>query len=205
MNKKKYTTIVFDLGNVLLPFHHKMWIENYNKIEIGLGEKYHQKYLENYLIHRDYEAGKITDEEFISINLDWLDNKVTTQQFCEIYSNIFTKNENVIKLLPILKEKFKLVLLSNTSGIHKKFGWENNDFLKYFDKLILSHEVGAVKPEEKIYKAVENFTGESVESHIFIDDILDYIIAAKNLGWDGIQFIGYENLVEEFNKREILF
>ncbi|MFZ1291875.1 MAG: HAD-IA family hydrolase [Melioribacteraceae bacterium] len=205
MNKKKYTTIVFDLGNVLLPFHHKMWIENYNKIEIGLGEKYHQKYLENYLIHRDYEAGKITDEEFISINLDWLDNKVTTQQFCEIYSNIFTKNENVIKLLPILKEKFKLVLLSNTSGIHKKFGWENNDFLKYFDKLFLSHEVGAVKPEEKIYKAVENFTGESVESHIFIDDILDYIIAAKNLGWDGIQFIGYENLVEEFNKREILF
>ena len=100
--------------------------------------------------------------------------------------------------------KYKLILLSNTSGIHQKYGWEKYSFIKNFDKLILSHEVGAVKPEEKIYKAVEEFTLEKSETHIFIDDILDYVNAAKTLGWDGIQFVGYENLENEFKLRNIL-
>ncbi len=204
MKNIDYSVIVFDLGNVLLPFHHDVWIEKYNSIYSGLGDKYYKKYLENYFIHRNYEAGKIKDDEFVSTNLNWLENKVSAEQFCEIYSKIFTVNQNVVELLPILKEKYKLVLLSNTSGIHKKYGWEENSFLEYFDKLILSNEIGAVKPEEKIYKAVENFTEEPPEKHIFIDDILEYVNAAKKLGWDGIHFVGYENLVKEFKLRNIL-
>ncbi|MCB9207193.1 MAG: HAD-IA family hydrolase [Ignavibacteriales bacterium] len=204
MMRRTYTTIVFDLGNVLIPFSHNLWIENFNKISEGIGDKFYQKFKDNYNIHRDYESGKISDEEIIEIGLDWLEHKVTREQFLEIYANIFTFNQNVIDLLPILKRKYKLVLLSNTSGIHQKYGWEKYSFIKNFDKLILSHEVGAVKPEEKIYKAVEEFTLEKSETHIFIDDILDYVNAAKTLGWDGIQFVGYENLENEFKLRNIL-
>ena len=73
-----------------------------------------------------------------------------------------------------------------------------------FDKLILSHEVGAVKPENKIYKAVEHFTEEKPDSHIFIDDILEYVEKAKSLGWDGIQFKDYDDLIKHFRARNIL-
>ncbi len=205
MKKRKFTTIVFDLGNVLIPFHHNLWIKNFNKIENGLGDKYYKFFNENYDVHRNYESGKLSDKEFIEKSLNWLDNKVNEQLFVEIFSNIFTLNEDVIELLSKLKKNYKLVLLSNTSNIHKVYGWEKYPFIKNFDKLILSHEVKAVKPEKEIYQAVENFTQEKPESHIFIDDILEYVEAAKNLGWDGIQFKGYENLVEEFKKREIRF
>jgi len=203
MSIRKYSTIVFDLGNVLIPFDHNLWVQNFNEIELGLGDKYYRKYIDNYQIHRDYESGKLTDLEFISINLEWLDYKVNERKFIKIFSDIFTVNNNVIELFPILKQKYKLVLLSNTSNIHKKYGWEQYSFLEYFDKLILSHKIGAVKPEEKIYKAVEQFTKEEPGTHIFIDDVLDYVNGAKNLGWDGIQFIGYENLLQEFKKRKI--
>jgi putative hydrolase of the HAD superfamily len=199
-----YTTIVFDLGNVLIPFDHSLWVKNFNKISEGIGDKFYQKFKENYNIHRDYESGKISDEELLEIGLSWLDNKVSKEQFLDIFSNIFTFNKNVIDLLPKLKQKYKLVLLSNTSGIHKKYGWEKYSFIENFDKLILSHEVGAVKPEEKIYRAVENYTKEKSETHIFIDDILEYVIGAKKIGWDGIQFVGYDNLVNEFKLRNIL-
>ncbi len=204
MSKRKYTTIVFDLGNVLIPFDHSLWVKNFNKIEFGLGDKYFQKYVDNYSIHRNYESGKISDDEFISINLDWLENRVEKEMFLEVFSNIFTINQNVIELLPVLKEKYKLVLLSNTSNIHKKYGWGQYPFIKNFDKLILSHKVKSVKPEEKIYRAAESFTKEPSDTHIFIDDILEYVNAAKGLGWDGIQFVGYGNLVEEFKIRGIL-
>ena len=202
--KFNYSTIVFDLGNVLIPFDHGRWVTNFNKIQTGLGDKMFNRLKENHTLQMEYESGKLSDSEFIKICLDWLGNGVTADQFCDLFSDIFTFNQHVIDLLPKLKKSYKLVLLSNTSNIHKSYAWGKYPFLNNFDKLILSHEVGAVKPEEKIYKAVEDFTGGPPNTHIFIDDIRDYIIAAKNLGWDGIHFIGYENLVEEFKVRGIL-
>ncbi|MBP9583351.1 MAG: HAD-IA family hydrolase, partial [Ignavibacterium sp.] len=93
--------------------------------------------------------------------------------------------------------------VSNTNSIHKKYGYQDYEFLKLFDKLFLSHEVGFVKPEEEIYRVVEKASGFPSGEHIFIDDVLEYVDAAKNIGWDGIQFIGYEDLVEKLNSRGI--
>jgi len=110
---------------------------------------------------------------------------------------IFEENKETTSLLPILNKNYKLVLLSNTNYIHQKYGWEKYPFLKYFDKLILSHEIGAVKPESKIYKAVELFTQEKPEHHVFIDDIEEYIVGAKNCGWHGFQYISNEKLISD--------
>ena len=71
----------------------------------------------------------ISQEEFINIALSGVNHKVDSETFSKIYSDIFTPNTDVISLLPILKKKFKLILLSNTDPLHKKFGWENYKFL----------------------------------------------------------------------------
>ncbi len=204
MKKKQYSVIVFDLGNVLIPFNYNLIIERLDKIEVGLGKKFYDLYKKNYQIHRQYERGALSDLEFLDILLNWADHKIDREKFCRIYSDIFNENKKVTSLLPGLKEKYKLVLLSNTNHIHKKYGWANYPFLIYFDKQILSFEVGAVKPERKIYKAVEDFSKMPSNEHIFIDDILDYVNGAKTLGWDAIQFKGYEDLLGEFKKRNIL-
>ncbi len=204
MKKNKYTTVVFDLGNVLINFDHNLWVVNLNKIENGIGTKMRDFYKKNMHIARDYESGKISDNEFIALNLKLLDYKVSEEEFCRIFSNIFTESNEVTNLLPKLKKNYSLVLLSNTSNIHKKYGWEHYAFLKNFDHFVLSHEIGAIKPDEKIYKAVEDFTNQLPETHIFIDDILENIEAAKKMGWDGIHFTGYSNLVEEFKSKSIL-
>jgi len=201
---KKYSTIVFDLGNVLLPFDHTLWVSSFNKIEDELGTKMYDKYKQNFTLQMDYEGGKISDEEFININLEWLNYKVSGEEFCKIFSNIFSVDEDVVSLLPELKKKYNLILLSNTSNIHKKYGWENYSFINYFDKLVLSHEVGIIKPDERIYRIVEDYTKDLSGSHIFIDDIFDNIIGAKKIGWDGIHFKGYEDLILEFKSRGII-
>ncbi len=204
MTSRKYSAVIFDLGNVLIPFDYSIIINRLNKIESGLGDKFYDLYKKNYHIHREFESWKISTDEFVRIMLEWLDHKIKREEFCEIYSNIFTVNEDVAALLPEIKKKYKLVLLSNTNYIHQKYGWEKYDFIKHFDKLVLSHEAGAIKPEEKIYRTVEAFTQLPSEEHIFIDDIEEYVNGAKKLGWDGILFIGYENLVAELERRKIL-
>ena len=72
-----------------------------------------------------------------------------------------------------------------------------------FDKLFLSYEIGAAKPEEAIYRAVETYTRKPSSEHLFIDDIKEYVEGAKACGWDAIQFKGYENLVKELDKRGV--
>lgn len=202
MNKIK--VVVFDLGNVLIPFDYGIIINRLNEIEKGLGDKFYNLYKNNYDIHREYERGNISTDGFTKIMLNWLDNKITAEKFYDIYANLFTTNDETIALLPKLKRNYRLFLLSNTNYIHQKYGWEKYGFFHNFEKLFLSHEVGAVKPERKIYEAVENYSKEEPSSHIFIDDVKEYVDGAKSLGWDGIQFLGHENLLKEFEKRGII-
>jgi len=204
MEKRKYSVIVSDLGNVLIPFDYMIAFNKLEKIEKGLGQRFLDQYKENYDFHRRFECGFISEDEFLTKLSGFINDKVNRETLIDAYSNIFTVNEDVVSLLPELKKKYRLVLLSNTNIIHQKYAWSKYDFINYFEKLILSHEVGACKPEEKIYKAVEEYTKLPPEEHIFIDDIFEYAEGAKKMGWDAIQFINYEQLVEELKKREII-
>ena len=199
-----FSVIVFDLGNVQLPFDYNILINRLNDVDENLGTKFMNFYKNNYSIHRQYEAGKLSDDEFIKIMLNALENKIDAETFCRIYSEVFTVNEDVVSLLPKLKEKYTLVLLSNTNSIHRKYGWDHYDFLKYYDKLILSYEVGNVKPEEGIYRAAEAFSHKPSAEHFFIDDIPEYVAGAKKIGWGGTQFTTYEQLVKDLKTNNIL-
>lgn len=205
MSERKFSAIVFDLGNVLIPFDYSKAINKLNEVENGLGNRFYDFFKSNYNLHREFEIGKISEKEFINKILSIVDHKIDEKTFCKYYADIFSLNEDLISLLPIMKKNYKLFLLSNTDSIHKKYGWEKYDFLKYFDKLILSFEVGAVKPEEKIYREVEKASGLPSSEHFFIDDIQEYVEGAKNVGWDAVQFIDYQKLMNDLRERKISF
>ncbi len=201
----KFSAIVFDLGNVLIPFDYDIILNKLNKLKFGLGDRFAKRYKTDYSVHRKFETWELSDDEFLNIMMEWTENALSKNEFCKLYSNIFKVNNDVAALLPKLKKNYKLVLLSNTNSIHQKYGWEKYDFLQYFDKLILSHEIGAVKPDAKIYKAVEEFTKLPSAEHLFIDDVDEYVQGAKNMGWDAVQFTGFNNLLKDFKIRNIIY
>jgi putative hydrolase of the HAD superfamily len=198
------SVIVFDLGNVLLPFNYEIVNERLNKIDDGLGERYQEKYHTHYSLHRNYENGTLTDEEFLDHIMEWTENKVDRETFCKYFSEIFTVNEKIASLLPRLKKNYRVLLLSNTSNIHRIYGWKHYSFLKHFEKLFLSYEVGANKPEKEIYQAVMDYTRLPAEEHIFIDDVKEYGDSAKKLGWDAIHFQSEDQCIQELKKRNII-
>jgi len=204
MAAHKYSVIVFDLGNVLINFDYEIAVKKFDNIEPNLGKKFLEHHKNNYHIHRAFEKGMISENEFINIALSGINQKIDSETFAKIYSDIFTPNNDVISLLPILKKKFKLILLSNTDPLHKKYGWMNYQFLSHFDHSVLSFEVGSVKPEEKIYKAVEEFSIVPPQELLYIDDIAKYTETAKMRGWDAVQFLNIKQLREEFRSRNIL-
>ncbi len=204
MSNQKFSAIVFDLGNVLIPFDYNIAINKLNNIEQRLGNHFIDFYNSNYNIHRDFESGKISKAEFLNTMLKAVNNKIDAETFCRIFSDIFRVNEDVVSLLPSLKNHYKLFLLSNTNSIHQEYGWQKYGFLNYFDDLILSHKVGSVKPDEKIYREVEKQSNLPSSEHLYIDDIQEYVDAAINIGWDAVQFVDYEKLLIDLKIRNII-
>jgi putative hydrolase of the HAD superfamily len=197
--------LVFDLGNVLLPFSYENMYARLEAVESGLGRRFKDFYAANYIaIHRRYERGGISDEEFITPILDTLDHKISRELFCSLFSKIFVENEPVTALLPALKRRYRLFLLSNTSKIHRMYGWNDYAFLSHFEKLFLSYELHALKPEPKIYQAVMNYTKAAPEEHLFIDDVLEYVEGARTIGWAGIHYTEYAHFIRDLKSNNIL-
>ena len=104
MISRKYSAVVFDLGNVLIPFDYTIVLNKLNEIENNLGRRFIDFYNSNYNLHRDFEKGMISEPVFIKTMLQAVDNKINSETFCKIFSDIFTVNEKVVSLLPILKK-----------------------------------------------------------------------------------------------------
>ncbi|MBK8662746.1 MAG: hypothetical protein IPN18_13440 [Ignavibacteriales bacterium] len=71
---------------------------------------------ENYHYFRAFEAGKLTTEEFIPMLMKAgeVEDLLSIDEFCFIYSEIFSINYDVAELLSRLKQNYRLFLLSNT-------------------------------------------------------------------------------------------
>lgn len=86
---RKIKVIVFDLGNVLIPFDFKRVINALNNIEEDFGENFALIYEQNKNYFREFEKGNIAANEFISQNLSWLNHKIEREKFCELFSDMF--------------------------------------------------------------------------------------------------------------------
>ena len=81
-----------------------------------------------------------------------------------------------------------MFLLSNTNALHieyvqKYMGRERfKRFHKLFDGFYLSHEIGMRKPEQVIFEFVLDRNQLKAEETLFIDDTLEHIKSASQMG-----------------------
>ncbi|MBN1438786.1 MAG: HAD family phosphatase [Anaerolineales bacterium] len=95
--------------------------------------------------------------------------------------------------------------LSNLSGekfplLHRR----HPEITGLFADILLSGEVGLIKPDSKIFNRFVTLTGLRPERLLLIDDSEANLSAARNLGWDAVRFVSAERLEEEFVRRGLL-
>jgi 2-haloacid dehalogenase len=78
------------------------------------------------------------------------------------------------------------------------------DFFNHLDGMVVSGEVGLVKPERHIFDYLVEQVGRPAGDCLFIDDNERNIIAARELGFQTILFRSAEQLAEELTQRGIL-
>lgn len=97
-----------------------------------------------------------------------------------------TYQESINVLESIKKKNLECFVLSNWSAETFKGMTKDYTFLKQFDGMLISGEVKMAKPDPKIFKLAINKFNLIPNETLFIDDNLDNINSAQNIGFKTI-------------------
>jgi len=183
-----FTTFVFDFYDVIRIDPYKKWLNDHGFTRDG----------EFYDIAARYDRGMIDFDELMQ-GLAELSGQ-TTQQVDSAFKSANNFDDDVIDVIEKLSLDFKVGMLSNAGGPGLRRILNEKGIEKHFKEIIISGEVGHIKPEPKIFEiALERLESKPQET-IFIDDNLNNCEAANQLGITSIQFIGCMQLKDSLKE-----
>jgi putative hydrolase of the HAD superfamily len=186
--------IIFDFGNVVGYFDHWKACEALAKHGSCSADKIY-KYCFNNQLEDDLEAGRMAPEEFISKLSREFGLGGNADLIARIFADIFWPNPDLAALLPELKPSYRLLLGSNTSVLHsRQFKKQFGETLRYFDDLVLSHDIGARKPSRAFYEQCVQKSHSRADECVFIDDLPVNVAGAEACGLHGIVYQRIEDL-----------
>ena len=198
--------ILFDLGNVILPFNHFQIAEKLSRFSRAKQFQDPDRIF-SYLFDFEkgainpFDLGKVSPREFFQTVKENLDLSVSFDEFVSIWCDIFVEDQEVSRLIRSLKNKWKLGLLSNTDPLHFGYILSKFSIMAAFDKWILSYEVGFKKPAIQIFQKAIEWASVRSEKILYFDDTKEYVEAAAALGIQSVHFISEAHLKQELQTR----
>lgn len=182
--------IIFDCFGVITSEVYKVWLKKF------FSEEEMDNITQNIMIKGD--KGEITNEETFQRLGDMIGK--TGEEVLSEWLKITQINEDVIELIKQLKKQYRVALLSNapTDLINEVLSRIDTNVL--FDNMIISSQVNMIKPNKEIYELLLSNMNVAPEKSIFIDDSIENVNAAKELGITGILFKNAEQLKKELSR-----
>ena len=141
------------------------------------------------------ESGEKVQSGEISVteHLEYVRAKLNLSQaeFKELIDVFFAEDfldNELLVYVRSLKKNYKTALLSNaTSELREQIAakWHFEDA---FDMMIISGEVGMIKPDPRIFRLALDRLGVDAHQAIFVDDVQQNVDAAVKVGMKGICF-----------------
>lgn len=181
----KITTIIFDLGGVILNLDQDRTLRAFNKLGADLD-------LMNDVstVFKDFETGRISADDFRNAIITHLKGNVTAAQVDDAWNAMLLDLPvERLTMLENLRKKYRVFLLSNTNSIHidafnlyLKQHHPSLDWFGLFDKVYYSYQIGLRKPDTNIYEFVLNENNLKPHECLFIDDMKANLNGANNIG-----------------------
>lgn len=193
--------LIFDFGNVVAHFDHARAAARLGA-RLGIsGEELLErvKPLGFSDLLKEYESGRISAEAFSKGVSDLIGLAVTHDEFRVAWSDIFWANESLAPLFGFWKGRgYRLVLGSNTNDLHAaQFRRQFVETLGHFDRLVLSYEVGHLKPSAAFYLACAEAAEAEPGDCVFIDDLEENVEGARDAGLLGLQYLTTGKLLDD--------
>lgn len=166
--------IIFDFFGVIRTDSYNAWLARNDIARVG-------DYFDASL---QVDMGRITRDEFLLKISELIGHTVTIE---ELDAGAVI-DQVVINIAETLHDSYRLGLVSNApSKLIRKILADNN-LVRLFEKIVISSEVGMVKPNPDIFKYTLQELAITAHEAIFIDDNKQNVEQAEKLGIVGIQF-----------------
>lgn len=182
-------TILLDLGGVLIDVDYHRTADAFNALGFDGFEAIYSKAQQDHLFD-GFEIGALSPAEFRSRIRSLHGNGITDEQVDHCWNAMLGRiPQERIDLVARLKERYRVLLLSNTNAIHvpafERIIAEDNgisDFRTLFDGAYYSCEMGLRKPDAEAFHHVLARHGVEPMRTLFIDDSIQHVVGAREAG-----------------------
>ncbi len=177
--------IIFDFFDVFRTDGYKRWLERRGIAREGVYKTANEQ----------SDRGEIDDEEFFHLIAEEIGEPYEIVKH-EMEDGV-ELNETLVAYAEELKTTHKLALLSNCSSAYLRRELEKYDLERLFDDVVISGEVGLIKPEPAIFEHIMDKLGVKPEECIFTDDNPINVAAAERIGIRSIIYTDVPSLRHE--------
>jgi len=180
---------IFDLGNTVIKLAYERVMENICK-RAAIDRDALVELLESPGAYRDLERGGVSFEQFYDFLCDKAGYRGSLQDLRETWSDFFVGPlPGIEDLLTRLRRKYRLAFLSNSNEVHaevipRKFA----SLFERDDRLIFSHRFRTAKPDPEMFHRALEVIGVLPSQAVFVDDLLENVLAARSVGITSYQF-----------------
>ena len=188
------TIPVFDVGNVLIewdPRHlYRRLFTDSSEMETFLATVCTPEW------NRMMDAGKTFAQGVAELTVRFPEHDALIRAYHERWQEMVPRAfEGTVAILRALKER-RVPVYAITNFPAEKWALERRrwPFLNWFDGVVVSGEVGLIKPDPAIYQCLIDSYGLRAEQCLFIDDSPANVAAARAIGMSALWFETAERL-----------
>lgn len=192
------TWFVFDLGNTLIKLAYERVLENVCRDATVTRDEL-VDLLEAPGGYRDLERGAVTFREFYDFLGDKAGYRGSLRDLRDVWSDFFDGPiAGMEELLDRVRERYRVAFLSNSNEVHaevipRKFA----TLFKKDDRFVFSHRFRVAKPDPEMFRRALEIIGALPQHVVFIDDLIENVLAARSVGLRSFQFVDCEQLTRE--------
>jgi len=199
------TWFLFDLGNTLIKLAYERVLENVCR-ESTVTRDELIDILEAPGGYRDLERGAVSFWEFYEHVCNEAGYRGSVRDFHTLWSDFFDGPIlGVEDLLQRVRGRYRVAFLSNSNEVHaelipRKF----SALFQKDDRFVFSHRFRVAKPDPEMFRRALEIIGALPQHVVFIDDLIENVLAARTIGIRSFQFTNVDALVRELEAEQLL-
>jgi len=199
------TWFLFDLGNTLIKLAYERVLENICR-DASIERDDLVELLEKPGGYRDLETGAVGFVEFYDFLCSHAGYRGSLRQFREVWTDFFDGAiPGAESLLERIRDRYRVAFLSNSNEVHAEV--IPRQFASLFrkdDRFIFSYRFKVAKPDPEIFRRSLEILGALPHHVVFIDDLLENVLAARTVGMQAFQFIDTDSVTRELVREGLL-
>ena len=198
----RYPWLIFDADNTLYDFdaaERNAFVELMRSLRAGNPEELYPLYQNiNHAVWHDFEAGRINADEvkilrfrrlFEQLGLD-ADADAASKHYLSFLGRHNELLEGAREIVARLSRRHRLLLLTNGLTRVQRARFGSSEIAPFFEHIIISEEVGAVKPQAAIFDIAFARMGHPAKKDVLMigDKLSSDIAGGQNYGLDTVWY-----------------